>query len=407
MIGGLSRTGRLAVAAIFCAVGGAPGTEERAEAADLEERVADLEATTVRKGNKKISVELYGRVNRQINFWDDGSESNAYVLNNSYSTTRFGIRGKGKTGVSDVNAIYVIEIEQFADQTRFANQFNDNPDVNTQLRVRKSAIGLDSKKYGRIWLGLQEMAKDNINKDTVVIKGLEQTMTQDFYNNWSFFLRPKGFKGAEGMSNIRYQDIARCYSTGSSAFDCSTRRNEARYDTPELWGFTGSASWGEDDIWSASVRYQKEWDNWKVGAGYAYEDFTDELVNNGGGVQTRYEGVGRLLLGPPQTDGALGLGRQQQLREQRYRRRGLHHRQGTACHAFLGHRWWHLPRLFRSGQNHYLGRLYLGFRRPWRLQPHHGLLIGLRHRVLLCGVERPHHRKPHSRHRLRHRDHRL
>jgi hypothetical protein len=234
MIGGLSRTGRLAVAAIFCAVGGMPGMEERAEAADLggdccadlEERVADLEATTVRKGNKKVSVELYGRVNRQINFWDDGSESNAYVLNNSYSTTRFGIRGKGKTGVSDVNAIYVIEIEQFADQTRFANQFNDNPDVTTQLRVRKSAIGLDSKKYGRIWLGLQEMAKDNINKDTVVIKGLEQTMTQDFYNNWSFFLRPKGFKGAEGMSNIRYQDIARCYSQGvrpSTARPAATR----------------------------------------------------------------------------------------------------------------------------------------------------------------------------------------
>jgi hypothetical protein len=72
MIGGLSRTGRLAVAAIFCAVGGMPGMEERAEAADLggdccadlDERVADLEATTARKGNKKVSVELYGRVNQ-------------------------------------------------------------------------------------------------------------------------------------------------------------------------------------------------------------------------------------------------------------------------------------------------------------------------------------------------------
>ena len=28
--------------------------------ADLEERVAELEATTVRKGNKKVSVTLYG-----------------------------------------------------------------------------------------------------------------------------------------------------------------------------------------------------------------------------------------------------------------------------------------------------------------------------------------------------------
>ena len=42
--------------------------------ADLEERVAELEATTVRKGNKKVKVELYGRVNRVINFWNDGAE---------------------------------------------------------------------------------------------------------------------------------------------------------------------------------------------------------------------------------------------------------------------------------------------------------------------------------------------
>ncbi len=47
--------------------------------ADLEERVAELEATTVRKGNKKVSIILYGDVNHQVLFWDDGIETNAYV----------------------------------------------------------------------------------------------------------------------------------------------------------------------------------------------------------------------------------------------------------------------------------------------------------------------------------------
>jgi hypothetical protein len=42
--------------------------------ADLEDRVAELEATTVRKGNKKVSVTLYGQVNRAALFWDDGAE---------------------------------------------------------------------------------------------------------------------------------------------------------------------------------------------------------------------------------------------------------------------------------------------------------------------------------------------
>ena len=31
--------------------------------ADLEERVAELEATTARKGNRKVSLSIYGQVN--------------------------------------------------------------------------------------------------------------------------------------------------------------------------------------------------------------------------------------------------------------------------------------------------------------------------------------------------------
>ena len=96
----------------------------------------------------------------------------------------------------------MIEIEDTGNQSRFVNQFNDNTDNGT-LRVRKAAISLESKIYGRVWLGQQEMAKDNINKDTIVIKGLDQTMHQDFYMNWSFFLRQKGFDNAEAFSARR------------------------------------------------------------------------------------------------------------------------------------------------------------------------------------------------------------
>jgi predicted porin len=291
MIGGLNRTGRLAIAALFCAVGGAPGLEERAEAADLggdccadlEERVAELEATTVRKGNKKVKVELYGQVNRVVNFWDDGAESNTYVLNNSYSSTRFGMRGKAKI-TDNWHSGFQIEIEDEGNLSKFVDQFNDNPDSGS-LNLRRSAIYIDHKKVGKVWLGQQSTAKDDIVKDTVIIKALDKTMFADFYMNWSFFLRQKGFNNAEAFSSStpRFRDIGRCYSTSSSAFDCSTRRNEIRYDTPELWGFTGSWAWGEDDIWSAALRFQKEWDNWKIGAGYAYEEFSDELFNAGGG----------------------------------------------------------------------------------------------------------------------------
>ncbi len=65
--------------------------------ADLEERVAELEATTARKGNRKMSLTVYGQVNRAILYWNDGRRSNTYVgLDNHNSASRFGFMGSAK-----------------------------------------------------------------------------------------------------------------------------------------------------------------------------------------------------------------------------------------------------------------------------------------------------------------------
>ncbi len=82
MFGGLTKTSsRIAIAAALgLTLGGFAFKATPAQAADLggdccadlEERVAELEATTVRKGNKKVSVTLSGWVVKSMNWWDDG-----------------------------------------------------------------------------------------------------------------------------------------------------------------------------------------------------------------------------------------------------------------------------------------------------------------------------------------------
>src|SRR5687768_1580328 len=64
--------------------------------ADLEDRVAELEATTARKGNRVVSLTIYGQVNRGLLIWDDGEASDAYVVDNDADSTRFGFMGEGK-----------------------------------------------------------------------------------------------------------------------------------------------------------------------------------------------------------------------------------------------------------------------------------------------------------------------
>jgi hypothetical protein len=79
--------------------------------ADLEERVAELEAPTARKGNKKVPVTVYGQINKAVLFWDDGHEKNTYVIDNNYESSRFGFKGTAKTGYGDWVAGYRLEIE--------------------------------------------------------------------------------------------------------------------------------------------------------------------------------------------------------------------------------------------------------------------------------------------------------
>ena len=93
MFGGLFRTTSLAaLLAAGLVYGGA--SAQAADlggdcCADLEERVAELEATTARKGNRKVSLEVSGQVNEMVFYWDDGVESNVYQATNTFSSSRF------------------------------------------------------------------------------------------------------------------------------------------------------------------------------------------------------------------------------------------------------------------------------------------------------------------------------
>src|SRR5262245_26509847 len=63
---------------------------------DLEELVAELEATTARKGNRKVSLTISGQVSTAVMFWDDGRRSDAYVVDNTVSRTGFQFDGSAK-----------------------------------------------------------------------------------------------------------------------------------------------------------------------------------------------------------------------------------------------------------------------------------------------------------------------
>ena len=109
----LSRISMAAVAALLVGMGPASAADLGGNCcADLEERVAELEATTARKGTRKVSVTISGQISQQLMFWDDGVQKDMYISGPAQSNSRWRITGSAKISPA-VSAGFIYEFEAF------------------------------------------------------------------------------------------------------------------------------------------------------------------------------------------------------------------------------------------------------------------------------------------------------
>lgn len=259
--------------------------------ADLEERVAELEATTARKGNRKVSLTLTGWVAQQIVYWDDGVEQNTYVGGvGTTLATNFTFTGQAQIAPG-WNAGYVLQIEANPNDPFFQSQ--NNPDGTFQPGLPSFATGvvalqsywfIKSDKLGKVSVGQQSPASDNA---AILPQDGSGTL---FPANWVLFdpirafeLRRNGAPIINGVSGARltWGDVANCAQVGHAGAgigsDCTAAPGSfVRYDSPTLAGFSASASWGEDDFWDVALRYAGEFSGIKVSIGGAYSENSDE-----------------------------------------------------------------------------------------------------------------------------------
>jgi predicted porin len=243
--------------------------------ADLEERVAELEATAARKGNRKVSLTVYGHVNEAVIFWNDGQERNAYVVSNNAARTRFGFRGDAKV-TEDVTLGYNLEVgvryanSQTRNQTASGAGGGNNADARGlsapgPLDVRQSFWYLDSKHLGRVSVGKQNSASEGITE--INLANINATAFDINNTNGAFFLRNNGTL----RSGVTWSNLQSPFSANIDG----DRSNVVKYTSPAFAGFTASASWGEDDRQDAALRYAGEFNGVRLAAGIGYQKMTD------------------------------------------------------------------------------------------------------------------------------------
>jgi hypothetical protein len=295
MIGGLvksvSRVALFAAAGLL--VGGVAMPSAKAAdlggdcCADLEERVAELEATTARKGNRKMSLTITGQVHRLVLWWDDGHSSRTYYgIDSTNSSSRFTFLGSARVNPSVTMGFEImIEIEAGGTSSKLS-QFDEDGKVGNQISgtvgpggsfnqpnndayfgdARRVAWWVEHKDVGRLTVGRYESAGV---VQTIDLGGIGMVASSSFILlNGSFFLRgPTGQYYAITWANIGDPAAAQ------------GRTELVRYDSPNWHGFIYSASIAEaGDFWGHMLRYAGEFSGIRIAAGIGYERSTDRAT---------------------------------------------------------------------------------------------------------------------------------
>ncbi len=248
--------------------------------ADLEERIAELEATTARKGNRKVTLTISGYVAEEITCWDDGGEQNIY-LHGLGPTQATHVKFNGQAQIMPgVTAGYMLRIQMLNDnpfsRSATAGQVDQNSDnLDQGPAVQMSFWYLQSKDLGKVSVGKQAQAAKSAAMFT------DQSGTQ-IIDNYTFLAGFPQFIVRSGGNlvppTLTWGQLAFCYAQALPlGGDCNgIVMNGVRYDTPAFAGFSASASWGEDDFWEVAARYAGEIGGFKISLGTGYSQFTDE-----------------------------------------------------------------------------------------------------------------------------------
>ena len=222
---------------------------------DLEQRIAELEATTARKGNRKVTLTISGIVNESLMFWNNsdllGGKADMRVGNNGVNTSRFNFSGEAHFSPS-MKAGFVIEVAQ--------QEWSFLTDVlhigsSTELYARQANAWI-SGPMGKFTLGRAAQATRDLADNSVA--NLHDADKE---------LSMQPFVGSGMTENLDLYD--------------GQFLDVVRYDSPLMAGFVLSGSWGRDgtgggtnvnDVWDAALRYAGSFQSVKINAGIGYRD---------------------------------------------------------------------------------------------------------------------------------------
>ncbi len=189
-----------------------------------------------------LEVKLSGQINRALMWADNGNNDELFHVDNDNSSTRFRLVGSEK--VSDWIEVGVVWESQFESNSSSSVDIGQDSDGTSSFTERKLEAWFGSR-YGKLWIGQGDGAANGTSE--VDLSGTSVIMYS-------------GVNDTGGGINFRRNDdsvVARISDTRSN-FDGLGRNDRLRYDSPEFFGATLSASITNGDALELAGRWAGE-----------------------------------------------------------------------------------------------------------------------------------------------------
>ena len=243
--------------------------QQAAEIAELKEQLAGTTEAIAVKADKaetenldkvayssrsNVNVSLYGQFNPAALYVNNGDSSKLYVVDNTHSQSRLGLRARVDT----------ISGWQVGGRFEFGISGNASDDVNSWytenssedfFKLRWAEISFTRESYGKFSLGKGDSASNStaeIDMSGTAVAMQDKTLWMASGTLW--------YEGVSDiLSEIEVKDVY-------NGFDGLSRTDRIRYDTPEFGGFSLAGSYSSGDAFDGSIWYSREFSGTKVAA---------------------------------------------------------------------------------------------------------------------------------------------
>ena len=241
----------------------------------------------VNKGGEKVALKIYGQVNRAALISDDGDSSDYYFVDNSNSSSRVGLIASAKVN-DDLEIGGRFEFDSDQNKSDKVNQDDKSNVGDNKFRDRWIDAQVTSKTFGKLYLGKGSTASDGTSEvDLSGTSVVGYSSVTDMAGGIFFYDSASGgFVDTDPTGAVSFLKAGDVFNN----FDGLGRDDRIRYDTPEFFGFTASASALSGNGGDVALKYAAQWGDFKFAAGAAYAN-----PSSNGSYDDQYNGSASVL----------------------------------------------------------------------------------------------------------------